>query len=51
MMRVPAEYAGEPNLFHAQLSIEDAGTYVARFVAFDPSDGNTGVDAVSFFVR
>ncbi len=46
--RVPAEYGGQRNRFRAEIAIDEPGAYRARFVAFDPSDGNTGVDDVTF---
>lgn len=49
--RVPARFAGRTNHFEAEVPVPEPGTYLVRFVAHDPRDGNTGVDAVSFRAR
>lgn len=49
--RVPARYAGKTNQFVATLNLRGAGAYLVRFIAHDPRNGNTGLDAVGFLVK
>jgi hypothetical protein len=47
----PLAYAGEPSQFAGSLEIEDEGIYEMTAYAFDPSNGNTGVDATTVVVE
>lgn len=44
-------YAGEPSRFSGLLKVNDPGTYQAIVYAYDPSNGNTGLDRVTFLVK
>jgi len=46
--RVPLEYAGQASQFHAALQIDRPGTYEVIVFAYDPANGNTGVDKTTF---
>lgn len=48
---VALTYAGEPSRFEATLASLEPGLYVVTAVAFDPRDGNAGVDRTTFMVR
>jgi hypothetical protein len=39
-------YAGTPSQFSAVWILQDAGTYEAVVYAYDPGNGNTGMDSV-----
>jgi hypothetical protein len=45
------QYAGTPSQFAGTWSIEEAGAYEAVVYAYDASNGNTGVDRVTFSVK
>jgi hypothetical protein len=47
---VPLKFAGQTSQFQRTLTIDQPGVYVATVFAFDPDNGNTGVDKVSFIV-
>jgi hypothetical protein len=47
---VPLAYAGAPSQFAATLHITEPGMYEAVVSAYDPTNGNTGLDAVTFVV-
>jgi hypothetical protein len=47
----PLHYAGTPSLFEAELAIGEPGTYVVTVYAYDPANGNTGLDRTTFLVR
>jgi hypothetical protein len=40
-------YAGQPNTFAGQIEIKDAGDYVVDIYAYDPANGNTGVERIT----
>lgn len=43
-------YAGEASQFAAELRVEEPGVYEAVVYAYDPANGNTGLDRVTFVV-
>lgn len=47
---IPLTYAGTESQFAAQWNISEPGTYQATVYAYDPANGNTGVDDVTFVV-
>lgn len=47
---LPLEYAGAISQFAATWDVKQAGTYQATVYAYDPANGNTGVDHVTFIV-
>lgn len=47
---VPLEYAGQPSQFHATLEVDQTGVYEVIVYAYDPANGNTGVDKTTFIV-
>ena len=44
---VPLSYAGQPNTFAGQIELKDAGDYVVDIYAYDPANGNTGVERIT----
>lgn len=44
-------YAGETSQFAGEIQITEAGTYEATVYAYDPHNGNTGLDKVTFLVE
>ena len=48
---LPMQYAGVPSLFSGTWSLKEAGVYEATVYAYDPANGNTGVDSVTFSVE
>ncbi len=51
MGELPFEYAGAISQFAATWEIKEPGTYQAIVYAYDPANGNTGVDNVTFIVE
>ena len=51
MAKVPMKYADEPSQFEAALTALEPGLYVVTVTAFDPRNGNAGVDTTTFMVR
>jgi hypothetical protein len=49
-IEVPLAYAGTPIQFAATLHVTGPGTYEAVVSAYDPANGNTGLDTVTFVV-
>ena len=49
-MKLPLEYAGEPSQFQATLEVDRTGVYEVIVYAYDPANGNTGVDKTTFIV-
>ena len=45
------KYSGTPSQFEATLSSPEPGLYVVTVTAFDPRNGNAGVDTTTFMVR
>jgi hypothetical protein len=50
MGELPFQYAGAPSQFSATWNVEEAGMYEAIVYAYDSSNGNTGLDRVTFTV-
>jgi len=48
--RVPLAFAGTTSLFEATLAAPEPGLYEVVVYAFDPANGNTGVDRTTFMV-
>jgi hypothetical protein len=48
---VPLSYGGKPSLFAALLKIDKAGTYKVTVYAFEPRNGNSGIDSVGVIVK
>jgi hypothetical protein len=46
----PLAYAGQASQFRAVLEISEAGAYEVVVFAYDPANGNTGVDKTTFVV-
>jgi len=44
----PLKFEGTPSHFAGDLKIEKAGEYEAIVYAYDPANGNTGLDSVTF---
>jgi hypothetical protein len=51
MTEVAMKYAGAPSQFEATLPALESGLYVVTVTAFDPRNGNAGVDTTTFMVR
>lgn len=47
---LPLTYAGKESQFSATWNVTEPGTYQATVYAYDPANGNTGVDNVTFVV-
>ncbi len=47
---VPLRFAGSTSRFTASLSVREPGSYEITVYAFDPTNGNTGVDKTTFIV-
>lgn len=45
------QYAGTPSQFAGTWEIAEAGVYAATVYAYDPANGNTGLDRVTFIVQ
>lgn len=45
------KYSGTPSQFEATLSSPEPGLYMVTVTAFDPRNGNAGVDTTTFMVR
>jgi hypothetical protein len=48
---VALTYAGEPSQFETTLAGLGAGTYEVTVFAFDPRNGNAGIDRTTFIIR
>jgi hypothetical protein len=48
---LPMQYAGTPSQFAGTWNVQEDGTYEAIVYAYDPTNGNTGVDSVTFIVE
>lgn len=44
-------YAGQPNTFAGQIELKDAGEYVVDIYAYDPANGNTGVERITLHAQ
>jgi hypothetical protein len=49
-VELPLEYAGQPSQFQATLEVDRTGLYEVIVYAYDPANGNTGVDKTTFIV-
>jgi len=49
--RVPLKYAGETSQFAASVEFAEPGFYEVAVYAFDPANGNTGLDRTTFIVE
>jgi hypothetical protein len=47
----PLSYAGEPSQFVGSLEVREEGVYEVTVYAYDPSNGNTGVDTTTVVVQ
>lgn len=47
----PLKYAGKPSQFQTSLPIKAKGVYEITVYAYDPANGNTGLDKVTFAVK
>ena len=45
------KYAGSPSTFEGFWNVTAAGNYEAIVYAYDPSNGNTGLDRLTFLVN
>ena len=50
LREIPLTYAGQPSQFEASLEVNRAGLYQVTVYAYDPANGNTGVDRTTFIV-
>jgi hypothetical protein len=48
---VPLSYAGKPSEFGGDIDVADKGEYELTIYAYDPADGNTGLDRFTITVR
>jgi hypothetical protein len=48
---VPLAYAGQVNTFAGQIELKDAGDYVVDIYAYDPANGNTGVERIKLHAQ
>ena len=51
MADVAMTYAGKPSQFEATLTALKPGLYAVTVTAFDPRNGNAGLDTTTFIVR
>ena len=47
---VALQFAGKTSLFEGKVTFPEAGVYGLTVFAFDPANGNTGVDATTIVV-
>ncbi len=50
LREIPLTYAGRASQFQASVEVDRAGLYQATVYAYDPANGNTGVDRTTFIV-
>jgi len=48
---LPLQYAGVSSQFSGTWNVQETGEYEAIVYAYDPANGNTGVDSVTFIVQ
>ena len=48
---VPLNFAGEASQFSATVSLDKKGSYQLTVYAYDPANGNTGVDFATFAIK
>jgi len=51
LQAVDLTYAGQPSQFASQVAIPGPGTYEVLVYAYDPHNGNTGIDRTSFTIQ
>jgi hypothetical protein len=51
MCEIDLEYAGETSRFSGQVPVSGSGVYEVIVHAYDPHNGNTGVDRTTFIVK
>ena len=44
-------YAGTPSQFEGAMEVREAGVYEATVYAYDPANGNTGLDSTTFIIN
>ena len=47
----PLKYSGQASQFQTSLPVSEKGTYELIVYAYDPANGNTGLDRASFTIR
>jgi len=47
----PLKYSGQKSQFNTSLSLSERGTYELIVYAYDPANGNTGLDRTSFTIK
>jgi hypothetical protein len=47
----PLKYSGQASQFHTSLPVSEKGTYELIVYAYDPANGNTGLDRTSFTIK
>jgi hypothetical protein len=48
---VPLAFAGKTSQFNTEIELDQKGVYNATVYAYDPANGNTGLDRVTFVIR
>jgi len=48
---IPLAYAGKTSQFDTEVELDEKGVYEATVYAYDPANGNTGLDRVTFVIR
>lgn len=48
---IPLRYAGTTSQFEGSIDASEPGTYEVQVYAFDPSNGNTGLDRTTFLLE
>ena len=48
---MPLGFAGEASQFFTTVSLDKKGSYQLTVYAYDPANGNTGVDFATFSVK
>ncbi len=48
---VPLSYAGKPSQYEALLPVRGQGVYEVTVYAYDASNGNTGIDKVTYIIK
>ncbi len=48
---IPLQFSGQPSLFTASFETEEKGNYEILVYAYNPDNGNTGIDRVRLEVK
>lgn len=48
---LPLQFSGQPSVFSVSYKPEEPGDYELMVYAYNPDNGNTGIDRVSFSVK